>query len=177
PRGAGAGRPQGRISGGAVARHEAEADGGDGAPPSPGGPATRRAVDGARSGGDAPHERPHPRDGAERRGGDPFLAHAAPRGGAVPPRGDRRRGEDGARGHARRDPRRASRGGTRRPRVDFPPGRRRGRNGLIGVLLRLQALTLRGRVVRSLRLLRQPKYLVGSIAGALWMAGWIARPI
>jgi len=48
---------------------------------------------------------------------------------------------------------------------------------LIGVLLRLQALTLRGRVVRSLRLLRQPKYLVGSIAGALWMAGWIARPI
>jgi hypothetical protein len=48
---------------------------------------------------------------------------------------------------------------------------------LIGVLLRLQALTLRGRVVRSLRLMRQPKYLIGSIAGALWMGAWVLRPI
>jgi hypothetical protein len=48
---------------------------------------------------------------------------------------------------------------------------------VIGVLLRLQALSLRGRIVRSLRLLRQPKYLIGSIAGALWMLAWVGRPI
>jgi hypothetical protein len=40
---------------------------------------------------------------------------------------------------------------------------------MIGVIVRLQALTLRGRVVRSLRLLRQPKYLIGSLAAAAWM--------
>ena len=48
---------------------------------------------------------------------------------------------------------------------------------MIGVLLHLQARTLRGRVVRSLRLLRQPKYLIGSIAGALWMLLWVGRPL
>ena len=48
---------------------------------------------------------------------------------------------------------------------------------MIGVLLRLQALSIRGRFVRSLRLLRQPKYLVGSIAGALWMMLWVGRPL
>jgi hypothetical protein len=48
---------------------------------------------------------------------------------------------------------------------------------VIGVLLRLQALSIRGRFVRSLRLLRQPKYLVGSIAGALWMMVWVGRPL
>ena len=48
---------------------------------------------------------------------------------------------------------------------------------MIGVLLRLQALSLRGRIVRSLRLLRQPKYLVGSIVGALWMSTWVVRPL
>ncbi len=48
---------------------------------------------------------------------------------------------------------------------------------MIGVLLHLQALSLRGRIVRSLRLLRQPKYLIGSIAGALWMLAWVGRPL
>ncbi len=48
---------------------------------------------------------------------------------------------------------------------------------MIGVLLRLQALSLRGRIVRSLRLMRQPKYLIGSIAGALWMLLWVGRPL
>jgi len=48
---------------------------------------------------------------------------------------------------------------------------------LIGVLLRLQAMTLRGRLVRSLRLLRQPKYLVGALAVAAWMALWVGGPL
>ena len=48
---------------------------------------------------------------------------------------------------------------------------------MIGVLLRLQALTLRGRIVRSLRLMRQPKYLIGTIAGVLWMLTWVGRPL
>ena len=48
---------------------------------------------------------------------------------------------------------------------------------MIGVLVRLQALSLRGRVVRSLRLLRQPKYLVGAVVGALWMIVWVGRPL
>ncbi len=47
---------------------------------------------------------------------------------------------------------------------------------MIGVLIRLQALTIKGRVVRALRLLRQPKYLVGFIVGAGWMATWVLRP-
>jgi hypothetical protein len=44
---------------------------------------------------------------------------------------------------------------------------------MIGVLVRLQALTIRGRIVRSLRLLRQPKYLVGAAIGAAWMLLWV----
>ena len=48
---------------------------------------------------------------------------------------------------------------------------------MIGVLVRLQALTLRGRVVRSLRLLRQPKYFVGAAVGTLWMLTWVGRPL
>jgi ABC-2 type transport system permease protein len=48
---------------------------------------------------------------------------------------------------------------------------------VIGVILRLQAMTLRGRVVRSLRLLRQPKYLIGSLAAATWMLLWVGPPM
>ena len=48
---------------------------------------------------------------------------------------------------------------------------------MIGVLVRLQALSLRGRVVRSLRLLRQPKYFVGAAVGTLWMLTWVGRPL
>ena len=48
---------------------------------------------------------------------------------------------------------------------------------MIGVIVRLQAMTLRGRVVRSLRLLRQPKYLIGSLAAAAWLLLWVGRPL
>ena len=48
---------------------------------------------------------------------------------------------------------------------------------MILILAQLQWLTLKGRVIRSLRLLRQPKYLVGAIAGVAWMALWIGRPL
>jgi ABC-2 type transport system permease protein len=48
---------------------------------------------------------------------------------------------------------------------------------MIAVLVRLQWMTLKGRVVRSIRLLRQPKYLVGSIVGFAWMALWVIRPL
>ena len=48
---------------------------------------------------------------------------------------------------------------------------------MIGVIVRLQAMTLRGRVVRSLRLLRQPKYLIGSLAAAGWMLLWVGPPV
>ena len=48
---------------------------------------------------------------------------------------------------------------------------------MILILARLQALTLKGRVIRSFRLLRQPKYLVGAIAGAAWMGLWVVRPM
>jgi Putative ABC exporter len=48
---------------------------------------------------------------------------------------------------------------------------------VIGVIVRLEAMTLRGRVVRSLRLLRQPKYLIGSLAAAAWMLLWVGRPM
>jgi len=48
---------------------------------------------------------------------------------------------------------------------------------MIGVLVRLQWMTLRGRVLRSLRLLRQPKYLIGFVVGAAWMSLWILRPM
>jgi hypothetical protein len=44
---------------------------------------------------------------------------------------------------------------------------------VIGVIVRLQAMTLRGRVVRSLRLLRQPKYLIGLLAAAAWLLLWV----
>ncbi len=48
---------------------------------------------------------------------------------------------------------------------------------MIAVLARLQWMTLKGRVVRSMRLLRQPKYLVGTIVGLGWIAMWMIRPI
>ena len=48
---------------------------------------------------------------------------------------------------------------------------------MIGVLARLQWMTLKGRVIRSIRLLRQPKYLVGSIVGIGWIALWMIRPL
>lgn len=48
---------------------------------------------------------------------------------------------------------------------------------MIAVLARLQWMTLRGKVLRSLRLLRQPKYLVGFIVGFGWMAFWVLRPL
>jgi hypothetical protein len=48
---------------------------------------------------------------------------------------------------------------------------------MIGVLVRLQWMLLKGRVVRSIRLLRQPKYLVGFIVGAGWMGLWVVRPL
>jgi hypothetical protein len=48
---------------------------------------------------------------------------------------------------------------------------------MIGVLVRLQWMQLKGRVVRSIRLLRQPKYLVGFIVGAGWMGLWVVRPL
>jgi len=48
---------------------------------------------------------------------------------------------------------------------------------LIAVLVRLQWMSLKGRVVRSIRLLRQPKYLVGSVIGFGWMAFWVVRPM
>lgn len=48
---------------------------------------------------------------------------------------------------------------------------------MIAVLARLHWMTLRGRVVRSIRLLRQPKYLVGFLVGAGWIALWILRPL
>jgi ABC-2 type transport system permease protein len=48
---------------------------------------------------------------------------------------------------------------------------------MIGVLARLQWMLLKGRVVRSIRLLRQPKYLVGFIVGAGWMGLWVVRPL
>jgi len=38
-------------------------------------------------------------------------------------------------------------------------------------------MQLKGRVVRSIRLLRQPKYLVGFVVGAGWMGLWILRPL
>lgn len=44
-------------------------------------------------------------------------------------------------------------------------------------LLLLQWLTLRGRVRRSLRLLRQPKYAIGTAIGGLWLFFWLVRPV
>jgi len=48
---------------------------------------------------------------------------------------------------------------------------------VILILAQLQWLTLKGRVIRYLRLLRQPKYLIGAIVGFAWMALWVARPV
>jgi hypothetical protein len=48
---------------------------------------------------------------------------------------------------------------------------------MIGVLVRLQWMVLKGRVIRSIRLLRQPKYLVGFIVGAGWMGLWAVRAL
>ena len=48
---------------------------------------------------------------------------------------------------------------------------------MIGVLVRLQWMQMRGRVVRSIRLLRQPKYLVGFLIGVSWMSMWVLRPM
>jgi len=47
---------------------------------------------------------------------------------------------------------------------------------MIGVLVRLHGMLLKGRVIRWIRLLRQPKYLVGFIVGLGWMALWVVRP-
>jgi hypothetical protein len=48
---------------------------------------------------------------------------------------------------------------------------------MIGVLVRLQWMQLKGRVIRSIRLLRQPKYLVGFIVGVAWMWLWVVRSL
>ena len=48
---------------------------------------------------------------------------------------------------------------------------------MIAVLVQLHWMLLKGRVVRSIRLLRQPKYLVGFIVGAAWMGSWVVRPL
>ena len=43
-------------------------------------------------------------------------------------------------------------------------------------LLLLLVYSLRGRIVRSVRLLKQPRYLVGFIAFAGWLGLWVGRP-
>ncbi len=48
---------------------------------------------------------------------------------------------------------------------------------MITVLAQLQWMTFRGRIVRSIRLLRQPKYLVGFVVGAVWISLWVIRPL
>jgi hypothetical protein len=48
---------------------------------------------------------------------------------------------------------------------------------MIGVLVRLQWMSLKGQTVRSIRLLRQPKYLVGFVVGVGWMGLWVLRPL
>jgi hypothetical protein len=48
---------------------------------------------------------------------------------------------------------------------------------VIAVLVRLQWMQVRGRVVRSIRLLKQPKYLVGFLVGIGWMGLWVGRSI
>ena len=40
----------------------------------------------------------------------------------------------------------------------------------------MQWMLLKGRVIRAIRLLRQPKYLVGFIVGIGWMGLWVVRP-
>ena len=44
-------------------------------------------------------------------------------------------------------------------------------------LLYLTVLSLRGRVVGWLRLMKQPKYLVGTLAGVVWMSLFALRPM
>lgn len=44
-------------------------------------------------------------------------------------------------------------------------------------LWELQIRSLRGRLMRRLRLLRQPRYLIGLVAGLAWMAFWVGRPL
>lgn len=44
-------------------------------------------------------------------------------------------------------------------------------------LWELQLRSLRGRLLRRLRLLRKPRYLIGLVAGLAWMAFWIGRPL
>lgn len=46
---------------------------------------------------------------------------------------------------------------------------------MILILLRLLGMSFRGRIVRSLRLLRQPKYLIGSVIGVGWVLFWVVR--
>jgi hypothetical protein len=48
---------------------------------------------------------------------------------------------------------------------------------MIGVLVQLQWTMLKGRVVRSIRLLKQPKYFVGFLVGVGWMGLWVLRPM
>ncbi len=43
-------------------------------------------------------------------------------------------------------------------------------------LLRLLVDSVRGRIVRSVRLIRQPRYLVGFLVGAAWFGAWVLRP-
>ncbi len=44
-------------------------------------------------------------------------------------------------------------------------------------LWELQIRSLRGRLMRRLRLLRKPRYLLGLVAGLTWMAFWVGRPL
>jgi hypothetical protein len=48
---------------------------------------------------------------------------------------------------------------------------------VIGTLLAIHGRVLRGRAVRWLRLLRQPRYLLGLLAGLAWLSLWIGRPL
>jgi hypothetical protein len=44
-------------------------------------------------------------------------------------------------------------------------------------LLYLMVRTVRGRIVRTIRLLKQPKYLVGVLVFVAWMALWVGGPL
>src|SRR5262249_49195788 len=115
--------------------------------------------------------------GAGRGRRDPLLPHAPPRRGAVRAGGRARQGEEGARRHPRRDSPGLPRPGRRcRSRGDLHEGGRAARR-MIVVWARVQWLTLKGRVIRSFRLLRQPKYLVGSLVGIGWISFWMIRPL
>ncbi len=44
-------------------------------------------------------------------------------------------------------------------------------------LLFLMVRSVRGRIVRTLRLLKQPKYLIGVAVFVLWIVGWVGGPL